>query len=639
MFVQLPTGELRISTDGTLLAVDAAGARLFGFVSPAEMLGTALEGLVPDLQGAVSSARGPAATYRCRRRDGTAWTARVRQRADGHPGEATLTFEPAVDEVAELVASVLDALPNIVFLKDRGHHCLFVNARWCEFTGLRREDVLGKVDHEFIPKAEADVFCAVDDRVFASGQTWENEELFTNAAGVTHTFITRKSLHTDRGGRTVLLGVSTDITERKEAEEALRRARDELERKVAERTRELKEANERLRAEVVELERARERLRESEERYRTVFETTGTANVLLAADGAITVANRGFAHLVEAQPAEIAAGRAFADFVEEERRERVAAELQLRGDEPRSLEVRLRTAAGRARDGLVTLSAVPGTGERLVSILDVTERKRANEELFRAEKMAALGQIIAGVAHEINNPNNFVYFNLPILRRYIDALRPLVEDRLATDPELHLLGMPAATFVDDIDRLLENMQHGSQRITAIVAELKNYVRAQETEERRSGSLEPVIERVMTLVGKQVRKMVKRLDVEVERPLPAIVMNAGRIEQVLVNLLINAGQAADREDSSVTLKARAVGRGAERVEITVSDNGRGIPAAAAGHVFEPFFTTKEREGGTGLGLAIVQRIVNEHGGTISFATEEKVGTTFTVVLPAVREAIP
>src|ERR1043166_6514760 len=135
-------------------------------------------------------------------------------------GGALMQAQP----VSELVAAALDALPNIVFFKDEQHHCLFVNARWCEFTGLRREDVLGKTDHEFIPKDEADVFCAIDDVVFRTGQTWENEEFFTNEQGEKHLFITRKTLHTDKNGRRVLFGVSTDITERKQGEQGPRRA-------------------------------------------------------------------------------------------------------------------------------------------------------------------------------------------------------------------------------------------------------------------------------------------------------------------------------------------------------------------------------------------------------------------------------
>src|SRR5690349_3386520 len=115
MFVALPPGRLRVSADGKLLAVDEAGARLFGFDSPAAMLGRGLESLIPDLLGAAAAADGVGATCRCRRHDGSAWTARV-QRADGDRGEATLTIRRATDEVNDLVASVLDVLPNIVFL-------------------------------------------------------------------------------------------------------------------------------------------------------------------------------------------------------------------------------------------------------------------------------------------------------------------------------------------------------------------------------------------------------------------------------------------------------------------------------------------------------------------------------------------
>ena len=253
--------------------------------------------------------------------------------------------------------------------------------------------------------------------------------------------------------------------------------------------------------------------------------------------------------------------------------------------------------------------------------------------MYQADKMAALGQIIAGVAHEINNPNNFIYFNLPILRRYIDAMRPLLEHHLEDDPDLTLLGMSLPDLLSDVVKLLGNMEHGSARITSIVSELKNYIRSDEDTDLRPGDLRSVIDQVMALIGKQVRKMVKRFDLTVSDELPPVNMNPGKIEQVLINLVINAGQAADKADSWVELKAAKDDAG--DVVITVSDNGAGIPEENRGLIFEPFFTSKPREAGTGLGLSISSKIVEDHGGTIQVASEPGEGTTFTVRLPAHR----
>jgi signal transduction histidine kinase len=139
---------------------------------------------------------------------------------------------------------------------------------------------------------------------------------------------------------------------------------------------------------------------------------------------------------------------------------------------------------------------------------------------------------------------------------------------------------------------------------------------------------------MALVGKQVRKMVQRFDVDVAAELPQVRMNAGKIEQVLINLVINAGQAADKESSWVKLTARSVDAGGA-VEIRVEDNGAGIPAESLERIFEPFFTSKGRDAGTGLGLSIAQQIVEEHGGRIDVTSEPGRGTCFTVRLPAAR----
>jgi signal transduction histidine kinase len=142
--------------------------------------------------------------------------------------------------------------------------------------------------------------------------------------------------------------------------------------------------------------------------------------------------------------------------------------------------------------------------------------------------------------------------------------------------------------------------------------------------------------VMVLVGKQVQKMVKRFQVEVAPGLPPVMVNAGKIEQVLINLIINAGQAADKQDSWVRLEARESPDDPGWLEIVVQDNGAGIPADVIEHVFDPFFTTKGRDAGTGLGLSISHRIIEEHGGTISVHSEEGEGSRFVIRLPVCQK---
>jgi len=287
----------------------------------------------------------------------------------------------------------------------------------------------------------------------------------------------------------------------------------------------------------------------------------------------------------------------------------------------------------------VTRLDIDGEPAWISTAFDITELKRAQGEMYRADKMAALGQIVAGVAHEINNPNNFIYFNLPILRRYIEAISPLLEQRLEQEPDLEILGMGYADFEKDVYKLLENMEHGSKRITSIVSDLKNYVRSDEDTERKVEQVGQAIDRVMTLVGKQVRKMVKRFDVEVAEGLSPVLMNLGKIEQVLINLLINAGQAADKEDSWVRLSARPAAGAEGWVELRVEDNGAGISPETQEKIFEPFFTSKGRDQGTGLGLSISHRIIEEHDGTISVESQPGEPTRFTVLLPAAPADVP
>jgi|GEM_PF-1969812 len=380
-------------------------------------------------------------------------------------------------------------------------------------------------------------------------------------------------------------------------------------------------------------------LAESEKKYRTIFETTGTATISYEDDGIITLANSKFAEISRTSKEEIEGKKHLWDFFTTDSAGQLQENHVKRSADsdsaPTYYEIRLTTIDNQDLDGIITINMVPGTRQRVASFLDLTAMKQAEQQMFQAEKMASLGQIIAGVAHEINNPNNFIYFNLPILRKYIEAIEPLLSYHKEQNPELKIINMKFDDFMEDLYKLIDNMQNGSERITGIVGELKSYIRSSDIDNKKPDSIENVLNLVMTLAGKQVRKMVKNLDVNIEDDLPLVYMNPAKLEQVFINLLINAGQAADKNNSYVKVRAKK-SEFAEWLEVSVEDNGCGIPEWNLLKIFDPFFTTKSRESGTGLGLGIAQRIVEEHGGRIVVKSKEGEGSTFTVMLPVHQE---
>ncbi len=276
-----------------------------------------------------------------------------------------------------------------------------------------------------------------------------------------------------------------------------------------------------------------------------------------------------------------------------------------------------------------------GDGLVLIEARDITELKQAELNMIRAEKLAALGQLVAGVAHEVNNPNNFLTFNLPILKEYLDALRPHVEARDRETGSVRLYGMTVDEFYADAAALIGNMQHGTERITNIVSELRSYARQNDEAQWENADANRVVENAATLVRTQLREWVDTFELDLADGLSRVRMNTGRIEQVVINLVLNAAHAAAQTSGGRVDVHTSQSDG--HVVIAVEDNGPGVPPEVRDRIFEPFFTTKAREQGTGMGLAISQRIVDEHGGTLELASGPGPGARFVVTLPIASEA--
>jgi signal transduction histidine kinase len=280
-----------------------------------------------------------------------------------------------------------------------------------------------------------------------------------------------------------------------------------------------------------------------------------------------------------------------------------------------------------------------GGGNRSLAIIRITDRTKQRlmeRELIQSEKLASLGLLISGIVHEINNPNNFISFNMPILRDYLQEILPVLDEHAAKTPHYEVQGMPYAEFRADVMKLLENIEHGSTRINATVAKLKEFSRKRDEKGARPILPTGVVERAVAICHTQIRKTVKTFDVQVQQDMPEMVSDPDAIEQTLINLLINAAQAADKPDSHIRLKAWREISGMEGLVLEVEDNGCGMEAKTASRIFDPFFTTKEEKLGTGLGLYISKNLLESVGGFITVESEIGRGTAFRVVLPDLKD---
>jgi len=269
----------------------------------------------------------------------------------------------------------------------------------------------------------------------------------------------------------------------------------------------------------------------------------------------------------------------------------------------------------------------------------LTELKEMQTQLIHQEKMASIGQLAAGVAHEINNPIGFITSNLVTLGKYLERLEQYISlleeavlnNRGTATSELvsaHRARLKIERITGDIGQLIAESFEGTERVKKIVQDLKTFSRSGEIE-MCLADINQCIDSTINIVWNEI-KYVATLNKEYGE-LPPLTCNPQQINQVCMNLLVNAAHAIDGQ-GTITVRTWA---GEEAVFIAISDTGRGIPRENMKRIFDAFFTTKEVGKGTGLGLSISAEIVKKHGGTITVASEVGQGSTFTVRLP-IRE---
>lgn len=393
-----------------------------------------------------------------------------------------------------------------------------------------------------------------------------------------------------------------------------------------------------------EKSRVEEALRESEEKNRNLIEYANDAIFTLDLNGAFQMVNKKFEEITGFKREEVM-GKAEMKLIEPEYSELVNQDFKkrVRGEPGEPYEIAIINRKGERVYIELGTTAVIEKGA-IVGIQgigrDITERKKLEQELVQADKLASLGQLVAGVAHEINNPIAYIKSNNHSLASYLHDIASLLTEyrKLKTlgDPSqfesvIKRIGDKEAEIdldfvLDDLNKLLEESQEGIERIARIVRELKSFARAEEAPFEYA-DINEELDKTLRIAQHEFRDRIK-VNKEYGR-IPQVQCHASQLSQVFLNILINASQAI-ADEGTVIVKTFEEDN---KIVVEISDDGCGMDKETMKHIFDPFFTTRGVSG-TGLGLSVSYGIIKRHNGEIRVKSEAGKGTTFTIELPQV-----
>jgi PAS domain S-box-containing protein len=500
--------------------------------------------------------------------------------------------QEALRESEERYRSIVETANEGIWTIDTQSRITFVNRRLAEMLGYPADEMLGKSLLQFLPEA-AGAQTVLRVGRSREGISEENEVGFVRKDGSELWALLKTSPIRDIHARYVgTLAMMTDRTRHKQAEEALRT---------------------------------------SEEQYRQIVEATTDGIIKMDDVARIVFVNRRFAEMLGYEPREMI-GMSVFDFMSAAAR--VISTHSLQGRR-RGVKDALDTTF-RHKDGTdvsVNIAGSPLVDEEgrhignLAVVRDVTERKKLQSQLMVSDRMASVGTLAAGVAHEINNPLAAIIANLDCVA---DSLGRMARgDAASVSP-----GRSAAWLLGEIKAPLDDARDAAQRVRFIVRDLKMFSRSPAAEQRGPVDVKAIMESSLRMAWNEIRHRARL--VKLYGPVPDVQANEARLGQVFLNLIVNAAQAVPEgrvDHNEIRVSTRLDG---ERVVVEVSDTGAGIPPDVIGRIFDAFFTTKAVGVGTGLGLAICQRIVTDMGGELTVESEVGKGTTFRVTLPVAHK---
>ena len=261
-----------------------------------------------------------------------------------------------------------------------------------------------------------------------------------------------------------------------------------------------------------------------------------------------------------------------------------------------------------------------------------TAQSRLREkQLLQADKMSSLGILVAGVAHEINNPATSLMLNAPSLKKAWESFMPVLDHHFDQEPGARVCNMAYPDLRKRIDLMLAAIQDGAGRIKRIISELKDFSRPVSADMDDEIDLNQLVQKSLDLTSSIVKKATRHLSVACEENLPTVKGNFQKLQQVVINLIVNAAQALENPDQAIRAAAFSDREGGVLV-IEIADTGPGVLPEDLKRMKDPFFTTRRDEGGTGLGLSISEKIVSDHGGVLEFSSVWGQGLTARILLP-------